>query len=147
MYCESCGSLIPDGQKFCSNCGAEAPHAPAYTYLPVNDSYLPANDSVEVDPRSFRNVSVEVPRSSVVNNTAKIGMIFGIVSMVTIFILYTNIVPAAIGLIFSLKGLKKTKELGGKGMCIAGIILSCAGASYWLLAVIMGLSRLASSIR
>ena len=25
MYCESCGSYIPDGQAFCSNCGATAP--------------------------------------------------------------------------------------------------------------------------
>ena len=24
MYCESCGSFIPDGQSFCSNCGAQA---------------------------------------------------------------------------------------------------------------------------
>ena len=22
MYCESCGSFIPDGQSFCTNCGA-----------------------------------------------------------------------------------------------------------------------------
>ena len=22
MYCESCGTFIPDGQSFCSNCGA-----------------------------------------------------------------------------------------------------------------------------
>ena len=140
MYCEYCGSFVPDDQKFCSNCGAQIPKKPAYAYQPVNQS-------VEVTPGMVRNVSVEVPRSRVVNYTAKIGMIFGIVSMVTIFILYTNIVPAVIGFIFSLKGLKKSKELGGRGMCIAGIILSCAGASYWLLAVIMGLSRLASSIR
>lgn len=30
MYCESCGNFIPDGQAFCSNCGARlaAPQAP-----------------------------------------------------------------------------------------------------------------------
>ncbi|MBR4914491.1 MAG: zinc-ribbon domain-containing protein, partial [Clostridiales bacterium] len=22
MYCESCGTFVPDGQAFCSNCGA-----------------------------------------------------------------------------------------------------------------------------
>lgn len=27
MYCESCGSFIPDGQSFCSNCGSPAPQA------------------------------------------------------------------------------------------------------------------------
>ena len=145
MYCESCGSLIPDGQKFCSNCGAEAPHAPAYTYLPVNDSYLSANDSVEVDPRSFRNVSVEVPVSSIYNYTARTGMIFGIVSVVTLFILYTNIVPAVIGMIFSLKGLKKADELGGRPMCVVGIVMSSVGSVYWLIAVIAGIINLASS--
>lgn len=25
MFCESCGSFIPDGQSFCTNCGAPAP--------------------------------------------------------------------------------------------------------------------------
>ena len=29
MFCESCGSFIPDGQSFCSNCGAAAPVQPA----------------------------------------------------------------------------------------------------------------------
>ena len=40
MYCESCGNFIPDGQSFCSNCGAPvsapaAQSAPAPAPAPV----------------------------------------------------------------------------------------------------------------
>ena len=39
MYCESCGNFIPDGQAFCSNCGARvaspAPSAPVQSAAPV----------------------------------------------------------------------------------------------------------------
>ena len=36
MYCESCGNLVPDGQAFCSNCGAAvAQAAPAAQPAPA----------------------------------------------------------------------------------------------------------------
>ena len=37
MFCESCGSFIPDGQSFCSNCGSPAPRqaAPQQAAQPV----------------------------------------------------------------------------------------------------------------
>ena len=42
MYCESCGNFIPDGQAFCSNCGARvaspAPSAPAAPAAPVQSA-------------------------------------------------------------------------------------------------------------
>lgn len=35
MYCESCGTFIPDGQSFCSNCGSPAPISEAPAQAPV----------------------------------------------------------------------------------------------------------------
>ena len=44
MYCESCGSFIPDGQVFCSNCGSPAPQpAPEQAAQPaVQQTVQPA---------------------------------------------------------------------------------------------------------
>lgn len=86
-------------------------------------------------------VLIPVPPKSVVNYTARAGLILGIVAMVSFYIPYTNIVPAILGIIFSLLGMKKTKELGGKGNCIAGLVLSCAGMLLWLLLVITTIIR------
>ena len=35
MYCESCGTFIPDGQSFCSNCGTPAPVSEAPAAAPA----------------------------------------------------------------------------------------------------------------
>ena len=86
-------------------------------------------------------VLIPVPPKSVVNYTARAGLILGIVSMVTVYIPFTNIIPAILGIIFSLLGMKKTKELGGKGNCIAGLVLSCAGILLWLVMVISTIIR------
>ena len=44
MFCESCGALIPDGQSFCSNCGAAAPVQPVQ---PVQQYAEPAPQPVQ----------------------------------------------------------------------------------------------------
>lgn len=35
MFCESCGSFIPNGQSFCSNCGAAAPKVASQAQQPA----------------------------------------------------------------------------------------------------------------
>ena len=46
MFCESCGSLIPDGQSFCTNCGSPAPQpvqpAPAAQESAPQPAFQPA---------------------------------------------------------------------------------------------------------
>ena len=109
MYCESCGTFIPDGQAYCTNCGAQAPIILAEPVQlpgsqpvkqpvnqPVNQPVSqpvgqPAYQSVEVDRYGTRNVSVEVPVQSVTNYMARAGLICGIVAMITTYIPYTNI--------------------------------------------------------
>ncbi len=162
MYCESCGTFIPDGQAYCTNCGAQAPIILAEPVQlpgsqpvkqpvnqPVNQPVSqpvgqPAYQSVEVDRYGTRNVSVEVPVQSVTNYMARAGLICGIVAMITTYIPYTNIIPAVLGVIFSLKGLKQTEERGGKPNCIIGLALSCFAATLWTFSIILGLYRLAT---
>ncbi len=47
MYCESCGSFIPDGQVFCSNCGSPAPQQAAQ---PVAEPVVQQAAQPVVDP-------------------------------------------------------------------------------------------------
>lgn len=56
MYCESCGSFIPDGQAFCSNCGAPVSQpvpqqAPQPAAEPVSaPAPAPAPQAIPVQP-------------------------------------------------------------------------------------------------
>lgn len=133
MNCESCGSFIPDGQSFCSNCGAKAPVIiePARPIYQQNDSGKDYSESVEIP----------MPKKYNVNYIARAGLILGIVSVVAVYIPYTNIVPAILSIIFSLVGLKKVDERGGRGNCIAGFILSGIGIVLFILTVIFAIIR------
>ena len=106
MYCESCGSTIPDDASVCPNCGsAEAPAAVQAT----------ANvQPVIADSNSKSVASAEVPTDKM----ATAGLLLGIVSAVLVFIPYTYkllytgwwgfflfIIPL-LGLTFSIIGLK-----------------------------------------
>lgn len=168
MYCESCGSFIPDGQAFCSNCGAKAkpPVFAGAAYMaqpepkpehfeqleplqPLQPDGQPGQPSQPTTINANLNnyyaqndVLTEIPR--VVNRKAKLGLIFGIVAMVTMFIPLCNIVPAIIGVIFSLLGFSKTKELGGKGNCIAGLSLSGFAMFLWTIQIISAIVNFAS---
>ena len=164
MYCESCGSFIPDGQAFCSNCGAKAPvimnaGTPVQPVQPVQPTQFaelvepvyepvmptapvkPVYHQGEFNPAFGQNVLVQVPSSSVSNRSAKAGLIFGIVSMVGVYLPYFNIIPAIPGLIFSLVGLKKSGESGGKGKSITGLCLSCTSILLWIAMIIGGIVR------
>ena len=155
MYCESCGSFIPDGQTYCSNCGAKAPATTepgmsAQTVLPdepVQAVKIPIEPAQPIYPQSdagtVYNESVEIPtpKKYIVNYIARAGLILGIVSVVAVYIPYTNIVPAILGIIFSLLGLRNVDERGGRGNCIAGLILSGVGILLFLLTVIFAIIR------
>lgn len=94
-YCTNCGCMVKDGALFCSECGKAV------------DKVVPNN-----------NVSV--------NNTNKTDgfAITGFVlSLVSIFLCGTT---SLLGLIFSIVGAVRCSKqrFGGKGLAIAGIIIS-----------------------
>lgn len=57
------------------------------------------------------------------------GMVLGIVSIVLFFLAWIGSVVGVVGLILSLVGLSKSKQMGGPGrdMAIAGVITRAAG--------------------
>ena len=154
MYCESCGSFFPDGQAYCSMCGKEAPFiakagTTAQTVLPDEPAQavkIPIEPAQPVyqqtdDSDSEQIVLIPTPKKYIVNYAARAGLILGIISVVAVYIPFTNIVPAILSIIFSLVGLNKSKELGGRGNCIAGFILSGVGIVLWILTVIFAIIR------
>ena len=122
MYCKSCGSLINDGQSFCSNCGAPVSH-PVYQPVPQVTAAVPA---------------APVKRSIGFSIT---GLILGVCSVALCFIIFVNFVSILEGLagaIFSILGLiKKNGKL--KVLAVIGLILCVFGmfvsglmwASFW----------------
>ena len=155
MYCESCGSFFPDGQAYCTMCGKEAPFiakpgTTAQTILPDEpvqavkipiEPAQPVNQQNNDNPDFEQSVQLPTPKKYIINYTARVGLIAGIISVVAVYIPYTGIVPAIIGIIFSLLGMRKVSERGGKGNCIAGLILSGVGIALWLLTVIFAIIR------
>ena len=149
MYCESCGSFFPDGQAYCTMCGKEAPFIakPGTTAQiilpdePVEAVKVPIEPAQPVNPDFAQSVQIPTPKKYIVNYIARAGLILGIVSVVAVYIPFTGIVPGILGIIFSLLGLRNVNERGGKGNCIAGLILSGVGILLFLLTVIFAIKR------
>ena len=134
MFCESCGSIIPDGQSFCTNCGSPAPQpvqpapvaaqsAPQPEYQPApqpapQPEYQPApqpayQQPVYQQPVYVQPVVASAPAQPVKrkNGAATAGMIFGILTVCFCWIPVVNIfmtpILGLLGLIFSIIGIVK----------------------------------------
>ena len=157
MYCESCGSFIPDGQSFCTNCGAPvaaqpAPQpaaapvaapapapAPAPQAVPVQPVYQQPAYQQTVQPVNVQPVYQQPTYAAPVSNgpvkagngAATAGLVFGIITIalfwVPFFNLFTTGICGLLGLIFSIIGLAK-KNAGGKPKAIVGLILTIVGS-------------------
>ena len=73
--------------------------------------------------------SYGAPVAGQTNGLAIAGMVVGIASVVLFFLSWIATIIAIVGLILSLVGLNKAKQLGGlgRGMAIAGVITSSVG--------------------
>ena len=161
MYCESCGSFVPDGQAYCTACGAEMPFIPAapapapqsvpvYAPQPVQQpAGQPLAQSVEIDYNAYQaaqRVQIVPPKARLENPMAKKGLICGIVSMATMYFGCLNCIPVILGIIFSLKGLSDANKLGNRGSAIAGLSLSIVGGVLGLYATVMFILRYAGML-
>lgn len=152
MFCESCGSFIPDNQSFCSNCGAAAPQPvaqpasqpntttatqPGYTQpeaVPVQPVYQeppyqqPAAQPVYAQPVMAAAMPAAPVKAK--NGPATAGLVFGILTIVfswiPFFNLFTTSILGLLGLIFSIIGLAK-KNAGGKPKAAVGLVLTILG--------------------
>ena len=149
MFCESCGSQVPDGQAFCSNCGTPVaqPAQPApQPAQPVQQYAQPVAQPVQqyaqpVQPVQYAQpvvaVPTQAPKSS--NGMAIAGLIMGILTLVFCWVPFFNWILGLLGLIFSIVGLAK-KNAGTKGCAIAGLIMTILGIvlSFVMIGAVLG---------
>ena len=152
MYCEQCGSLIENGEAFCSNCGASAPSSKAASepapgpvvqpimqadIQPIKPAYEQPQPVYQPQPaqplypqpayQQPAYQSVVTPFETKKSNVfAVLGLIFGIITAVFSWLILFNMVPGIAGIVLSVIGLTQ-KNAGKKGMATAGLITSIAG--------------------
>lgn len=156
MFCESCGSFIPDNQSFCSNCGApapnpvqpeaQAPETPAAQPVfqqaapqPVQPAYQqPAPQPVQpayqqpvyAQPVNVAPTTMTSAPEKRGNAPAVVGLVFGILTLilfwVPVFNIFTTCIFGLIGLIFSIIGIAK-KNAKGKALGVVGLVLTILG--------------------
>ena len=116
-FCISCGNEIPEGNNVCTNCGT-----------PVNGAPV-----AQAQPGPTVVVNQAQPKQS--NGLALAGFI---VSLVSTILCCGSL--NVISLILSIVGAVKAKDCGGagKGLAIAGIIISAIGLVILILLTVFG---------
>ena len=145
MFCGKCGNSIPDGDVFCSICGAS-----------INDSSN--QPSVQQAVQSVQTVPIVIatPQTNQVNRKngmATAGLVLGILASVSSFatlsssssdssefsaIIFVVYSLAILGVIFSAIGISKSRSSGSKGKAVTGLILSICAFFTPVLALGMG---------
>ncbi len=105
MFCNNCGSQIPNGQTVCPKCGANCGQPSPSPYQPQAQQQVIVNSSQQQS-----------------NGCATAGFVL---SLIGFFISFTFILQL-LGLIFSIVGLAKASKLNGtgRGLAITGLIFA-----------------------
>lgn len=135
MFCESCGSQVPDGQAFCSNCGkpvAQPVQPAAQPVQPVQQYAQPVYTQPVAQPvqqyvQPAPVVVVQQQPAKRGNGMATAGLVFGILTLVFFWFPGLDWLFGLLGLIFSIVGVAR-KNVGGKGAAIAGLVLTLLGS-------------------
>lgn len=143
MFCTSCGSQIPDGSKFCGNCGAVLEvKEPVSDYASEAQTVDTTSDYAPFEPTSGYQSTNSVPNDFVAPNYSSMpasdealkmagsALTSGILAMVFACTFFLSF----LGIIFGIVGLKKVgkaraegatgaKPIVAKCLSIAGIAL------------------------
>ena len=144
MFCQSCGKQVPDGQAFCSYCGApqpQEPQAPVAQAAPVQAEPV-AQPVVQPAPQPVAQpvaqpAPVTVAQAAPVveaapekqsNGVAVAGLVFGILALILGWIPVLGWIFCIVGLICSIVGMVNVKKKNsGKAPSIIGLITSIVG--------------------
>lgn len=119
MFCGKCGANIPDGNTFCSICGA-----------PIN--YSSDQSVVQATPQPIQAIPVIMVNHPTparkTNGAAIAGLVFGIVTLFLCWVPYVGVGIGIIGFILSIIGISMISKCNsGGGPAITGLILSVVG--------------------
>ncbi|MGI8856795.1 MAG: zinc-ribbon domain-containing protein [Thermomicrobiales bacterium] len=165
VKCPTCGTEVPDGARFCQNCGAEVAGRPGtepgIAIAPEPAPYLPQPQAPYAAPIPTAPVPTYAyppppypvvpgqPYQPARSGKAIAGMWLGIVSIPGMILSWVGIVIGVLGLIFSLIGLNEIRRRERSGyvpapsadrrQAVAGIICSIigiAGSSAFLIYIL-----------
>ena len=125
-FCVNCGSELAAKDKVCGNCGA-----------PVEEVVEDAPPVVVENSKPSNNATTVIVEGKKSNGLAIAGFVVSLVSSLLCCGAFN-----LIGLILSIIGLVKSKELdgSGKGMAIAGIIIACIFMIIGIVLAVVGTS-------
>lgn len=122
MFCKNCGAKIEDNSKFCASCGSEIIlETPIENNTPTQEQETIQNPNVEsTNNTQAENIENSAPRKKFSGK----GIAGFVLSLVGLFIF--GIPCGILGVVFSSIAMKetKTKNLRGKGLAIAGLVIS-----------------------
>jgi hypothetical protein len=121
MFCNACGTEVPDGARFCQNCGAELVPAAGGTPAQTSTAVLPPpNPPTFIPPYDYAPPVYPPPPYPVVpgyaaaptkSGKAIAGFWLGIVSIPCFVLSWVGVIIGILGLIFGLLGLSETRRL------------------------------------
>ena len=113
-FCSNCGAEVSDGFAFCEKCG---------TPVQAPENQAPSYNAPQYAPSAKQD-----------SNGMAIG---GFVCSLVGFLCCQLVTP--VGLILSIIGLSKAKQMNGngKGLAIAGIIIGAIGVVVFILTIIL----------
>lgn len=115
MFCKFCGKPNDDGAKFCSSCGNDLEADVAQN--PIPEAETPVEPQIVATPKKTSGAAI----------TSFVLSLVGI--------LVAAIICGTLGIIFASKAFKEIKEkgLGGKGLAVAGLVISICDIAIVLL--------------
>ena len=133
MFCENCGSQIPDGSAICPNCGAavrvspttgEAVPVQPIEAVPVQPVYQQPVQPVYQQPAYQATPIYQQPAAGGSKALSIVALVLGICGLVFCWVPVFGLLIAVAGLIC---GIISLKNPSGKGMGLTGMILSIIG--------------------
>jgi zinc ribbon protein len=122
-YCNACGTEVPEGARFCQNCGAAlAPAADSAPITPSHPAILPPPNSPAMTPAPGYTPPVYPPPPYPVvpgyavtparSGKAVAGFWLGVASIPCCILSWIGVIIGVLGLIFGLLGLGEARRLG-----------------------------------
>ncbi len=119
-FCHACGTEVPEGARFCQNCGVEL--TPATGNIPAHTDpapMKPANPPIVMPPYGYASPSYPasypvIPgyaAAPVRSGKAVAGFWLGIVSIPCCILSWIGIIIGVLGLIFGLLGLSEARRM------------------------------------
>ena len=147
VICKSCGGENKAGNTFCMNCGErieqgapgiERPEAevvqstPWYNQGNESNPYQNTGTGYTAPPVYSNNVNVNVNQNNTSSGLAIASLVCGIISF---FCCYFSFFVSGAGLITGIISL--VKKHNGRGMAIAGIVLSSMSIVFWVVVILL----------